>query len=194
MRVFLKMITRDASLIKVLESLNPLGSQFLNFLHLELLEHTLGHRGKYTLHPTPDFCSSTKSGISVSQISCFPMTKNNLYIGITINDRNNYFWFDPDSTPGFIANGDLIQIQHIHDYKDLYEFQFARVTVQLVDYPDEAAFETALLLDTLSSESPALTSEENQSLYYSVLEDYAHLPSKYKQLLEVKSNPYYNAL
>lgn len=55
MRVFLKMITRDASLIKVLESLNPLGSQFLNFLHLELLEHTLGHRGKYTLHPTPDF-------------------------------------------------------------------------------------------------------------------------------------------
>ena len=108
--------------------------------------------------------------------------------------RNNYFWLDPDSTPGFIANGDLIQIQHIHDYKDLYDFQFARVTVQLVDYPDEAAFETVLLLDTLSSESPTLTSEENQSLYYSVLEDYAHLPSKYKQLLEVKSNPYYNAL
>ena len=108
--------------------------------------------------------------------------------------RNNYFWLAPESAPGFIANGDLIQIQAIHEDKELYDFHFARVTVQLVDYPDEAPFETVLLLDTLSSESPALTSEENQTLYYNVLEDYSHLSSKYKQLLEVKANPYYNAL
>ncbi|MGB0377025.1 MAG: ATP-dependent DNA helicase [Flavobacteriaceae bacterium] len=108
--------------------------------------------------------------------------------------RNNYFWLAPESAPGFIANGDVIQIQQIHEYKEIYDFQFARVTVQMIDYPGEPAFETVLLLDTLSSESPALTQEENQSLYSNVLEDYAHFSSKYKQLLEVKANPYYNAL
>ena len=68
--------------------------------------------------------------------------------------KNNYFWLAPDSKPGFIANGDVVEILSIQARKTLYDFSFAEVRVRLVDYPDEAPFETVLLLDTLKTETP----------------------------------------
>ena len=108
--------------------------------------------------------------------------------------KNNYFWLEPESDPGFIANGDLVKVLRILSHHALYNFKFAKVEVQLVDYPDEKPFETVVLLDTLSSESPSLTYEEGNQLYQSVQEDYQHLSSKYKRFLAVKNNPYFNAL
>lgn len=108
--------------------------------------------------------------------------------------KNNYFWLEPDSAPGFIANGDLIKIQRIIGHKEIYGFRFAQVEVRLVDYPNTPAFETTLLLDTLTSESSSLSYEEGNQLYQAVQEDYAHLTSKYKRFLAVKNNPYFNAL
>ena len=108
--------------------------------------------------------------------------------------KNNYFWLEPESDPGFIANGDLVKVLRILSHHELYNFKFAKVEVQLVDYPDEKPFETVVLLDTLSSESPSLTYEEGNQLYHAVQEDYQHLSSKYKCFLAVKNNPYFNAL
>jgi len=108
--------------------------------------------------------------------------------------KNNYFWLDPESTPGFIANGDVVKVLAYHARKELYGFTFAEVTVQLVDYPEEKPFDTVLLLETLQSESASLTYEEGNLLYQAVLEDYASERSKYKQFLKVKNNPFFNAL
>ncbi|MCH1538782.1 MAG: AAA family ATPase [Flavobacteriaceae bacterium] len=108
--------------------------------------------------------------------------------------KNNYFWLEPESDPGFIANGDLIKVLRIISHHDFYDFKFATVEVQLVDYPEEKPFETVLLLDTLTSESPSLTYEEGNELYQAVQEDYIHLTSKYKRFMAVKNNPYFNAL
>ena len=108
--------------------------------------------------------------------------------------KNNYFWLEPESDPGFIANGDLVKVLRIFSHHELYNFKFAKVEVQLVDYPDEKPFETVVLLDTLSSESPSLTYEEGNLLYRAVQEDYQHLSTKYKRFLAVKNNPYFNAL
>ena len=108
--------------------------------------------------------------------------------------KNNYFWLSNDSQPGFIANGDLIEITAIHMYKSLYNFSFAEVNVQLVDYPEEPSFETILLLDTLENDHASLTYEKSQELYQAILEDYAEIKSKYKKLLKVKKNPFFNAL
>ena len=52
----------------------------------------------------------------------------------------------------------------------------------------------ALLLDTLTSESPSLSYEESNKLYHEVGKDFAHETSKYKQLLGVKNSKYFNAL
>ena len=54
-------------------------------------------------------------------------------------------------------------------------------------------FETVLLLDTLTSESPSLTYEESNKLYEAVKEDFAN-ETKFKQFMLVKKNKYFNAL
>lgn len=108
--------------------------------------------------------------------------------------KNNYFWVKPTSDAGFIANGDIIEILEIHNFKDLYGFRFAEVTVRMVDYPKMKPFETVLLLDTIKSESPSLSYEDSNKLYQEVMKDYEDVKSKYKKFLSVKANKYFNAL
>ena len=108
--------------------------------------------------------------------------------------KNNYFWLKESSEAGFIANGDTCEVLRIHAIKELYGFKFAEVDIRMIDYPDQKPFETVLLLDTLTSETPSLTYEESNKLYEAVREDYAHEKSKYKQLLAIKKNVFFNAL
>lgn len=107
--------------------------------------------------------------------------------------KNNYFWLKPSSKAGFIANGDIIKILQIHQYKQLYGFEFAEVTVKMIDYPEQEPFQTILLLDTLTSLSPSLSYEENQKLYEEVKRDYQH-KSPFRKYIDIKNNPYFNAL
>tara|TARA_R110002124_G_scaffold286985_2_gene469552 strand:- start:2107 stop:3531 length:1425 start_codon:yes stop_codon:yes gene_type:complete len=108
--------------------------------------------------------------------------------------KNNYYWLKDSSEAGFIANGDICEITRINFIKELYDFRFAEVEIRMIDYPNQKPFETVLLLDTLSSESSSLSYEESNKLYQAVREDFAHEKSKYKQLLAVKNNKYFNAL
>jgi exodeoxyribonuclease-5 len=107
--------------------------------------------------------------------------------------KNNYHWLESTSDAGFIANGDIIEVLEIFDFKEIYDFKFANVKVRMVDYPNAKAFETTLLLDTLTSESPSLTYEQSNVLYQEVRKDYLKLP-KWKQYKEIKANQYFNAL
>ena len=108
--------------------------------------------------------------------------------------KNNYFWLKDSSAAGFIANGDICEVTRIKGFKELYGFSFAEVTIRMIDYPDQKPFDTVLLLDTLTSETPSLSYEESNKLYEAVMEDYAHEKSKYKKLLAVKKNKFFNAL
>lgn len=108
--------------------------------------------------------------------------------------KNNYYWLEASSAPGFIANGDIVEVLEIQAFKELYGFRFAEVHVQMVDYPNEPSFDTVLILDTLTSESPALLYEDSNKLYLEVQKDYAHLKSKYQRFREVKDNAFFNAL
>ena len=108
--------------------------------------------------------------------------------------KNNYYWLDDDSTIGFIANGDIVEVLGVRNVQELYGFRFADATLRFVDYPDEEPHDCKLLLSTLYSESPSLTSDEQARLYTTVLEDYADLPHKADRLRELRQNPYYNAL
>lgn len=108
--------------------------------------------------------------------------------------KNNYFWLKETSEAGFIANGDIIEVLSIRSIKELYGFKFADVTIRMVDYPNQLPFETTLILDTLTSESPSLTYEESNKLYQEVLQDYEEERHQYRKLLKVKSNPFFNAL
>ena len=108
--------------------------------------------------------------------------------------KNNYFWLKPEDSAGFIANGDVIEVKEIFEFTSIYGFEFAKVRVRMLDYPNQPPFNTVLLLDTITSESSSLTYEQSNSLYQAVREDYADVKSNYKKFLEIKNNPFFNAL
>ena len=108
--------------------------------------------------------------------------------------RNNYFWLAEGSKAGFIANGDMVEVMRIYEINELYDCRFARISVRLIDYPDEENLECIVLLDTLTSESPAMTYEEYKKLYDEVAKDYADIPKRAQRNKEIKQNPYFNAL
>ncbi len=108
--------------------------------------------------------------------------------------KNNYFWVKPHTEAGFIANGDIIEVLEIFSFKDLYGFRFAEVKIRMVDYPGMQPFETVLILDTLTSETPSLSYEDSNKLYQEIMQDYATEKSNYKRFLSVKNNKYFNAL
>ena len=108
--------------------------------------------------------------------------------------KNNYFWMKDTSEISFIANGDTFEVMELFGIKELYGFRFAEVKIRMIDYPSQPPFETVFLLDTLIAESPSLSYEDANKLYLEVSKDYPHIRSKYKKLLEVKNNKYFNAL
>ena len=107
--------------------------------------------------------------------------------------KNNYFWLKETDEAGFIANGDIVEVLEIFNFKELYGFKFAKVKIRMVDYPNQKPFETILLLDTITSESPSLTFDESNRLYQEVLKDYEG-EAQYRKFLKVKNNEYFNAL
>jgi ATP-dependent exoDNAse (exonuclease V) alpha subunit len=108
--------------------------------------------------------------------------------------KNNYFWLKEKDEAGFIANGDIIEVLEIYSFKELYGFNFAKVKIRMVDYPNQIPFETVLILDTIKSESPSLTYEQSNKLYEEVMQDYEHLTTKYAKFQKVKENEFFNAL
>lgn len=108
--------------------------------------------------------------------------------------KNNYFWLPPESQAGFIANGDTIEILRVRKTEDLYGFRFTNVHARLVDYPDEPELELKIILNTIDSESAALTQVESKKLFGEVMLDYEAIPSNAERFKQLRSNPYYNAL
>jgi exodeoxyribonuclease-5 len=108
--------------------------------------------------------------------------------------KNNYFWLDPQSAPGFVANGDIVEVLQIRNTEELYGFRFADVTVRLVDYPAEPDMDVKILLDVLMADTPALPDTEQKKLFMAVMEEYNDIPQRNIRLEKVRTNPYYNAL
>ena len=107
--------------------------------------------------------------------------------------KNNYYWTEQSKDIAFIANGDHAVVQRVRHIHELYGFRFAEVTMMLPDY-DNYELTATVLLDTLTSEAPALTREQQQQLFDKVMEDYMDVPFKADRLKKIKQDKYYNAL
>lgn len=108
--------------------------------------------------------------------------------------KNNYFWTDEEQKISFIANGDMIELMRINKTEEMYGFHFADAEIQLTDYQEEPNLSVKILLETLTSDSPALTQEESDRLYKAVEEDYMDIPNKRDRYKAMRQNPYFNAL
>ena len=107
--------------------------------------------------------------------------------------KNNYFWTEGSKEIPFIANGDIAVVQRVRNVHEIYGFRFAEVTMLFPDY-DDFELTATVCLDTLTSEAPALTREQQEQLYNAVMEDYADVPTKPERIKKLKSDRYYNAL
>ena len=105
--------------------------------------------------------------------------------------RNNYHWLDENSKAGFIANGDIVEVLKIKETIERYGFRFVKASIQMIDYAEEKALDVILLLDTLTSEAPAITYEQYQKLYKKIRLDYNGEKEKNKK---IKEDPFFNAL
>ena len=107
--------------------------------------------------------------------------------------KNNYFWTDGAKEIPFLANGDRAVVQRVRNVHELYGFRFAEVTMTLPDY-DDYELTATVCLDTLTTEAPALTHEQQEQLFNAVMEDYADFTVKTERIKKLKSDRYYNAL
>ena len=108
--------------------------------------------------------------------------------------KNNYYWAESNDEISFIANGDMAEIRKIKHFEEMYGFRFADIELSFTDYPDAPNMEAKILLDTLNSNSPSLTEEENRRLFAAIEEDYMDIPNRRERYKEMKKNPWFNAL
>ena len=176
---------------------SPNGADVIRLPGEELMETLFREYGNYALDQVVIICRSNKranlfnQGVRNSVLFREEEVNAGDYLMVV---KNNYYWLDEESTIGFIANGDIVEVLSVRNVQELYGFRFADATLRFVDYPDEEPRDCKLLLSTLYSESPSLTSDEANTLFNNVMEDYADLPHKADRLRELRHNPYYNAL
>lgn len=175
----------------------PNGNDVVRLMGEDLAETLFREYGDYALEQVVVICRSNKRANLFNQgirnMVLFREEEVNAgdYLMVV---KNNYYWLDEESSIGFIANGDIVEVLSVRNVQELYGFRFADATLRFVDYPDEEPRDCKLLLSTLYSESPSLTSEESNRLFNNVMEDYSDLPHKADRLRELRQNPYYNAL
>lgn len=107
--------------------------------------------------------------------------------------KNNYFWTEHYKDTDFIANGENAIVRRVRHSREIYGFHFVDVTLLFPNY-DDLEIDATLLLDTLHSETPALSTENNEQLFKAVFEDYSEIPLKRDKMKKIKTDPYYNAL
>ena len=117
--------------------------------------------------------------------------------------KNNYYWMEEErksnnklqsnDIPAFLANGDRAKVLKVRRRIDLYGFRFATLLLQFPDY-DNYELEATVLLDTLTSEAPALTHEQQEQLFHQIEEDYQDIPLKADRMKAIRQDQFFNAL
>ena len=121
--------------------------------------------------------------------------------------KNNYFWTEEEakkmkgeevnaqysSLPAFLANGDRAKVLRVRRHEQLYGFRFVELLLEFPDY-DHYELTVTAMLDTLQSEAPALTHEQQEQLFAKVEEDYRDVPLKADRMKAIRKDKYFNAL
>lgn len=109
--------------------------------------------------------------------------------------RNNYLHTPKDemgkSASSFIANGEILKVLGTFKSRELHGFKFREA--EFLD--SNGAFVSAnIILDGLFNGAPALTSEQRQALFDSVILDYPECTSRRSLFTKLREDPYLNAL
>ena len=107
--------------------------------------------------------------------------------------QSSKFKVQSNDIPAFLANGDRAKVLKVRRRIDLYGFRFATLLLQFPDYGNYE-LEATVLLDTLTSEAPALTHEQQEQLFHQIEEDYQDIPLKADRMKAIRQDQFFNAL
>lgn len=109
--------------------------------------------------------------------------------------KNNYYYTENDKTTAldFIANGDVATVEKIYRTREIYGFRYAWARLRFADY-DDYTLECWVMLDTLTSEAPSLTRDQQTRLFYTIEQDYVDIKNKRNRYQKVMENEFFNAL
>ena len=107
--------------------------------------------------------------------------------------KNCYQFLDDIPELDFIANGDVAQLVKVSHHEERYGLHFADAVLAFPDYND-VEVRAKIILDTLDSEQPSLSAEQQRMLYEGVNADYADVRGARKRYEKVREDPYFNAL
>ena len=127
--------------------------------------------------------------------------------------KNNYHWLKPEPpateresgaheseqageekrSMDFIANGDIAVVRRFRNERAVHGFRFADVTLRFPDF-DDLEVDATIILDTLHSEAPALTKQQQETLFQRVWDDYPELTLKRDRMKAVKEDVFFNAI
>lgn len=117
--------------------------------------------------------------------------------------KNNYFWNRPlkeeassnkvaSGEGELIANGEMVVVKRLRRERAFYGYRFVDATLRFLEH-ENMELDATILLDTLQSEAPALTAQQQETLFQAVWEDYPDL-NKPERIKKIKDDVYYNAL
>lgn len=148
------------------------------------------------------------NGIRASVLGCEDLITSGDILMIV---KNNYYWaaqnFPVDNAPAvaeaaqgdgagrltFIANGDRAVVRRVKNVRELYGFHFADLLLTLPDYDDIEIVATAIT-DSLATEAPTLTVEQERQLFDAVAADYADITRKPERIKMIREDRHFNAL
>ena len=107
--------------------------------------------------------------------------------------KNCYQFLDDIPELDFIANGDVAQLVRVSHHEERYGLHFADAVLAFPDYND-VEVRAKIILDTLVSEQPSLSSVQQRMLWEGVNADYADVRSARRRYEKVREDPYFNAL
>lgn len=146
-------------------------------------------------HPDPP--EGREKGVLSSLAAMFPSLTNipsspaavpsdsNRARSVPLQESNNGF--------NFLANGDRAVVRRVRNVRELYGFHFADVLLRFPDY-DDYELQATVITDSLMSDAPSLTQEQNHRLFDSVMEDYLDVRLKTDRLKSVRQDVHYNAI
>ncbi len=109
--------------------------------------------------------------------------------------KNNYLWSAKVRGLDFVANGDIAEVERIIAMEERYGLRFADVGLRLTDR--DISFECKIMLDTLTSDPPALEPQRFAELYQRLLNDpdlFTPSTTLKTRMRMLRSDPYLNAL
>lgn len=108
---------------------------------------------------------------------------------------NNYFWLDPKSEAGFIANGQMMEIQKLIREEEKYGLRFADAMVIFPDYPGMGEVQIKIIIDSIHVNEASLPAETMRNLYNRItVEEYADIANRRERLQQIRKNPFFQAV